>query len=173
MPEPIDGHYFNWLRKQVLDSNAPTYLYFDLLDLLYRTQYIAVILGDRNRLDDGLELRLDFLRETGLEDDCYWHDLPCSVLEVLIAFAKRASFVTDDPIPYWFWKFIENLRLDGYRTLSRSERRLVNRVIETWMYRIYDYSGDGGLFPMSEPIEDQRQLEIWYQFNQYLDDQGL
>lgn len=176
MSEPIDGLYFNWLRAQVLARNAPSYLYHDLLNLLYRTEFVSFILGDDNRHADGLELRLDFLRETGNDFDSYWYHAPCSVLEVLIAFAKRACFETfPDGMSEaeWFWRFIQNLRLDSYQTISRSQKLMVIRILETWMYRVYDPSGEGGLFPLNEPREDQTKLEIWYQFNRYLDDQGL
>jgi hypothetical protein len=173
MPEPIDGQYFNWLRRQVLAYDAPSFLYLDLLNLLYRTEFVYIIMGDENRAEDGIELRLDFLRETNADNDLHWFQAPCSVLEVLIAFARRAAFETDMPSAEWFWRFIANLRLDGFQSLSRSDRRIVERVLETWMWRIYDYSGYGGLFPLHEPDEDQRKLEIWYQFNRYIDDQGL
>jgi hypothetical protein len=173
MPEPIDGLYFNWLRAKVVDHRWPTHMYLDLLKILYGTEFVWTLIGDKNREDDGLELRLDFLRESRVESEPYWFESPCSVLEVLLALAKRAEFVTEMPVKDWFWVFLTNLRLDGCRTVSRSEKLLVDRALETWMFRIYDPSGYGGLFPMREPKEDQTQLELWYQFNRYIDDQGL
>lgn len=173
MGEPIDGQYFNWLRAKVLDYDTPSYMYLDLLRILFQTQFVWVIAGDDNRIKDGLELRDYFLRETGMENDPYWYEAPCSVFEVLLALADRACFVTEIPVKDWFWRFITNLRLDGYRTISRVEAVIVNRTIETWLFRAYHRSGDGGIFPLRESNEDQTQLELWYQMNRYIDDQGL
>lgn len=174
MPEPIEGAYFNWLRAKVLDYNTPTYMYLELLKILYRTEFIWLLIGDENRADDGLELRTMFLNETGLDNDPYWFRSACSVLEMLIAFAKRAAFETDMTDKEWFWIFITNLGLDRYKTVTTpNEKRTIERTLETLMLRLYDHSGYGGLFPLREPMEDQTKLEIWFQFNRYLDDQGL
>lgn len=174
MPEPIEGAYFNWLRAKVVEYETPTYWYIDLLKILYRTEFICLLAGDENRKADGFELRTDFLRETRSEKDQHWLNSPCSVLEVFIAFSYRASFETDTPAKDWFWVFITNLGLDRYQTqISTPDVRTVERVLETFMYRLYDYSGYGGMFPLQEPKEDQTKLEIWFQFNRYLDDQHL
>lgn len=174
MPEPIDGLYFNWLRAKVLDYDAPGYLYLNLLKILYGTEFVFILDGDDNRREDGLELRLSFLRESRVANEQHWFESPCSILEVLIALAYRAEFVNEMPARDWFWRFIQNLRLDGYTSsISRVDRVLIDRILETWLFRIYDYSGDGGLFPLQRPTEDQRKIELWYQLNRYLDDQGL
>lgn len=174
MPEPIDGAYFNWLRARVLAYDAPPYMYLDLLKILYRTEFVWLLIGDKNREDDGLELRIHFLNETGLDNDPYWFENPCSVLEVFIAFAVRASFDTDMPVSEWFWIFIANLGMDSYQgRVSRADEAMINRILETFIFRMYDHSGYGGLFPLREPIENQKELEIWIQFNRFLDDQGL
>lgn len=173
MPEPIDGLYFNWLRAKVLDYEAPTYLYLDLLRVLFQTEFVWILVGDKNREEDGLELRGRFLNECGVANDPQWFASPCSILEVLVAFATRAEFVTEMPVKEWFWQFMINLKLDGYQTISRVEKVLIDRILETWMFRLYDHSGDGGLFPLQEPHEDQKQIELWYQFNRFIDDRGL
>lgn len=174
MPEPIEGAYFNWLRAKVLDHEAPSYLYLELLKVLYRTEFVWLLIGDKNREDDGLELRVRFLQSTGLDNDPYWFESPCSVLEVFIAFSHRASFETDMPEKDWFWIFITNLGLERYNgRLSKADEVLIGRILETFMYRLYDHSGYGGLFPLHEPTEDQTRLEIWYQFNRFIDEKGF
>jgi hypothetical protein len=174
MAEPIDNAYFNWLRAKVLAHDTPPYLYLDLLKILYRTEFVWFLIGDKNRIDDGLELRIHFLNAAGVNQDAYWFESPCSVLEVLIAFAERASFDTDMPVKDWFWIFMTNLNLDGYSgVLTPSDEDTINQILETLILRTYDHSGYGGLFPLREPRENQRNLEIWIQFNRYLDDQGL
>src|SRR3954471_6882281 len=109
MIEPIDNEYFNWLCAKVLDRKGR--VYHSLLKILYETEFVPMVHADKHRVDDGLELRTDFLRETHMERDDLWLDQPCSVFEVLLSFANRASFQTDTPVKEWFWIFMENLNL--------------------------------------------------------------
>lgn len=171
MDEPIDGLYFNWLCAKVLPREAPNYI--GLMRILYNTEFVWVVSGDKNRAEDGLELRLYFLRETHLDKDEAWYYSPCSVLEALIAFSQRASFQTDTPAYDWFWVFIDNLGLHDYRRVSKTDESKINDILNRFLYRTYDQKGDGGLFPMRRPNYDQREVEIWYQFYEYLEDQGL
>lgn len=170
MPEPIEETYFNWLCAKVLSVNVPIYL--ELMRILYRTEFVWVIAGDENRAEDGCELRDDFLRESYLRKDQNWYDQPCSVLEVLIAVAKRASFQTDNPVDYWFWQIVENLGLDEFRQVSNQDVGIIEDILYNFVWRQYDESGHGGMFPMRWPKRDQREVEIWYQFFDYLEENG-
>lgn len=171
MSEPIEESYFNWLRAKVL---SPTNMqYQDLLRELHRTEFVWLIPGDRNRAEDGLELRLDFGVESRLDPDPEWQHIGCSILEMLFAFAKRASFQTDNPPKDWFWEFITNLDLGELRhVLNEDDILFVDDVLQKFIWRTYDPSGLGGMFPMRWPKQDQTKVEIWYQFCEYLDDQG-
>ena len=118
-------------------------------------------------MEDGKDLRLDFIRESGLALDTSWFDDGCSVLEMLVGFSRRASFQTDIPEQTWFWRFISNLRLadstdDGF------DPQDVELILSDFVWRTYDYDGFGGLFPLQDPREDQRGVEIWYQFCEYI-----
>src|SRR5688572_21362138 len=113
MDEPIEELYFNWLCAKVTSPHINNY--YDLLRILHRTEFVWFISGDRNRKEDGLELRDYFLNESGYEKDPLWYNELCSVLEVLIAFAQRAAFQTDILAKNWFWIFMENLKLNEYR----------------------------------------------------------
>jgi hypothetical protein len=164
--ESLDELYFDWLRAKVL---APRDMnYEDLLQLLYRTEFTWEILNDRNRASDGKELRYDFFRETNYPRDQLWAEYPCSVLEMLIGFAIRAAFLTDMPVRDWFWKMIENLRLNDYRQISEDDLPTIHKRLDTFISRTYDRNGNGGLFPMRRPKDDQRKVEIWYQFSDYM-----
>lgn len=172
MSEPIEESYFNWLRAKVLSPNNYR-LYLDLLRLLHETEFVWVVPGDKNRAEDGLELRIDFHRESRLNPDPSWEHVGCSIFEMLLAFAKRASFQTDDSVKDWFWDFITNLDLGEYRhVLSDDDILFIDDVLQKFIWRTYDPSGLGGMFPMRWPKEDQTKVEIWYQFCQYLEDQG-
>jgi hypothetical protein len=175
MSEPLEALYFNWLCAKVVvtDKSTPSLTHWKLLRTLYQIEFVWQIMGDDNRAEDGKELRYYFTLAAEIPDDPQWRILPgCSLLEMLIAFAKRAEFQTDDPAREWFWEFIDNLGLseftDGYDFTEED----VEEIVEPFIWRTYDSSGYGGLFPMHNPRADQRRVELWYQFFQYLEDRG-
>ena len=45
---------------------------------------------------------------------------------------------------------------------------LVQERVDVFLDRAYSPDGTGGLFPLHEPDEDQRQVELWYQMSAYL-----
>lgn len=171
MREPIEDLYFNWLCAKVLDTSTRNY--YNLAHILYSTEFVWIIPFDKHRVEDGIELRDDFLRETQTEVDVLWYEQPCSIFEVMVAFAKRASFQTDISVANWFKEFIINLRLDPFRVVSDSDVPYIHDILNTFMWRTYDPSGDGGLFPMRRTHNDQKEIEIWLQFCEYVDDRGL
>lgn len=171
MREPIENEYFNWLCAKVLDVHV--HIYHDLLKILHNKEFTWTIGMDKNRAEDGLELRTDFLLETDWERNSAWLNQPCSVFEMLIALSKRACFQTDISERDWFWTFMTNLGLEEYRRVTRPDLREIESIIDTFIERKYDPNGYGGLFPLRCPNHDQREIEIWHQFNEYLEDQGL
>lgn len=170
MEEPIENLYFNWLCAKVL--NVTVRNYYDLMHILYTTEFVWIIEGDKNRAEDGCELREDFTRETGYFDQ-ELNESPCSVFEVLLAIANRASFQTDTPVREWFWRFMRNLGLDEYRRVQDFDRPVIEDVLNMFIYRTYRSDGHGGLFPMNDTNDDQRKKELWHQLCEYLDDQRL
>ena len=70
-------------------------------------------------------------------------------------------------VPVWFWMFLDNIGL-LYFTDSEWNEELVSRTILTWLSREYDRTGQGGLFPLREPYEDQREVPLWNQLNAYI-----
>jgi hypothetical protein len=171
MREPIENEYFNWLCAKVLHDRSRTY--YTLLLIMHKTEFIIVVPFDRHRAADGIELRQDFIREINAEPDDEWMDLPCSVLEMMLAFSKRVSFQTDLPTDQWFWEFMTNLNLNEFRHVSDSDVPEIERTLHILNWRTYDPRGNGGMFPLSQTDNDQREVEIWYQFCEYLDEKGL
>lgn len=171
MTEPIEAEYFNWLCAKVILPYTNNY--YDLMRILYNTEFVWVVAGDRNRKEDGLELRQYFLNETSSDKNPDWFNDLCSVLEVLIAFAQRASFQTDTPVYDWFWIFMENLNLNEYRRVSKLDETKIEEILYNFIWRIYSENGYGGLFPLDMTEEDQRQVEIWYQFCAWVDEKAL
>ena len=138
---------------------------------LYVKEFVWLIPNDDNRAEDGKELRYEFINEQGIDEvDQAWLDLGCSVLEMMIALARRAAFESDDEVVEWFWRFIFNLGLNNHTDIayaSKTERE-VDNVLDTVIFRTYDADGLGGLFPLTHPRQDQRKVELWYQLAAYL-----
>lgn len=172
MNEPIEESYFNWLCAKVVSLETfPTYL--DLMRILYSTEFVWIISGDRNRASDGEELRIEFSNETRIPRDDLWFEEPCSILEMLIAFSRRASFQTDIPSREWFWEFITNLNLEDYKRVNESDMTNINDILYNFIWRLYSHDGRGGILPIRKPMKDQTKVEIWYQFCEYVEDRGL
>jgi hypothetical protein len=169
--EPLDDAYFRWLCAKVLKHHDR--MYHDLLLIMYKTEFVWLVSGDQHREADGVELRYDFRMDTNTEKDDIWEAQPCSVLELFIAFANRASFQNDEPVKTWFWRFMENLMLDQFRQVSDSDVPIIEDIIDTFIWRTYDSHGRGGMFPMTQTNNDQRTIELWYQFFEYLDEMEL
>jgi hypothetical protein len=177
MAEPIEDLYLNWLYAKVAYSDAPSspsVSYHRLLQSLHAIEFVWVVSMDENRAQDGLELRNEFIKQAHIPDvPDDWYNMPCSVLEMLIAFSRRASFETEYSSEEWFWMFLSNIGLDEQHDSSIGLTTLVNEVIDTVIWRTYDPDGHGGLFPLDDAEEDQRRVEIWHQFCEYLVDKDL
>jgi hypothetical protein len=177
MAEPIEDLYLNWLYAKVAYSDAPSspsVSYHKLLQTLHSIEFVWVVAMDENRAQDGLELRNEFIRQAHICDaPDSWYNMPCSVLEMLIAFSRRAAFETEYSSDEWFWMFLANIGLDDLHDSSAGLVALVTSVIDTVIWRTYDPDGHGGLFPLDDPEHDQRGVEIWHQFCEYLVDKNL
>lgn len=171
MNEPIEELYFKWLCAKVMPQHSDNYN--GLLTVLHRTEFVWVVPGDDNRAADGIELRLDFLRETNFFRERAWFETPCSVLEMLIALSYRTAFQTQTTVQDWFWLFIQNLGLEECRRITDGDIPAIQSILDRFIWRNYSYNGDGGLFPMRSPRRDQRKVEIWYQFGDFVEDQRL
>lgn len=175
MDEPIEEIYFNWLYLKVASVAVPTpsLTYWTLFRDLHSVEFVWLLTGDDNRAEDGLDVRKQFLREARLDQDPPWLSIGCSVLEMLIAFSERASFETEISSRDWFWIFLENLNLSELNDASSRVTDKAYHIINKFVWRDYEYSGQGGLFPLRNPRRDQRKLEIWYQFCDYLIDRDI
>lgn len=173
MEESLEDLYFNWLCAKITLSEAPSQSYSILLRVLHAEEFVWLILGDDNRAEDGRDLRLEFIRESRLAPTTTFHEDPCSVLEMLIAFARRAEFQTELSLGEWFWIFIANLGLADCYDDNGVDPDYISEVIYNFVWRTYDFEGTGGLFPMRDPVEDQTKVELLYQFSEYLVDHDL
>ena len=175
----LDDAYFEWLYSQIgpLKNRNPERNFWHLCRQLYSTEFIWFVPNDDNRVEDGKELRAAFLsstRTTLSARDRDWMDLGCSMLEMLVALAKLASFESGRSHVEWFWRFMHNLELDGYsdkvysRSVGRGVDEGVEEVLDRLNNRTYSRDGTGGLFPLRHARQDQREIELWYQMSSYL-----
>jgi hypothetical protein len=174
MVEPLENLYFNWLCAKIYynQNSTPSLTYWRLLRILQNTEFVWLISGDDNRAEDGLELRVEFLLESDIPDIPEWRRNPgCSLLEMLIAFSRRAQFSTGTTSKEWFWEFIRNLDLIEFNDASLTYEA-VEGILNQFIWRTYEANGNGGMFPLDDPKQDQRKVEIWYQFCDYLVDKN-
>lgn len=168
--ELLEEDYFDWLCSKVEDPRSRRHT--KLLKALHRTEFVWLVQGDDNREADGKALRREFIVEKHIRRAGTWRTLEeCSMLEMLVAFARRAEWMTSIRYDEWFWRFMENLKLTG-NSHSLTYRE-IESTLERVIWRQYDESGEGGLFPMQRPRANQREVELWYQLSEYLLDRAI
>lgn len=168
----LDDQYLEWLYRQIaaVSNRNPKRSYWELAKQLYSKEFSWFVPNDDNRIEDGKDLRWEFLMECGLPEDHPWMELDCSMLEMLVALARRTSFESYGTVMEWFWELMDNI---GFRECTDDKydsqiRRYVDQRLDTIINRKYEPNGDGGLFPLKHSFDDQRKVEIWYQMSHYL-----
>ena len=173
MSEHLDEHYFTWLYSQVcsprLKNRARSY--WGLLRQMHRTEFVWLIPNDDNRVEDGRDLRYEFLNSEGIDRASQeWLSLGCSMLEMMIALSRRLAFEDDGEPRVWFWHLIATLEMQEFtdRNYDDNAAEIIDEKLNRVIYRTYSPDGTGGLFPLRRPEEDQRKVELWYQLSAYL-----
>lgn len=174
--DKVKNEYFEWMYDCICrDRFASSISYRKLLMHLHSVEFTYVIPRDRNRAEDGIDLRYRFAYEHPYLDDAERYlDGPCSVLEMMVALAIRCEEGTMDNPQFgnrtgqWFWSMVNNLGL-GNMVDERYDRRYVDTVISRFLNRDYEPNGRGGLFTVRNRKEDLRDVEIWYQLQWFLD----
>lgn len=172
----VKQEYFNWLCEVAhIDTGAATY--WILAKDLHSIEFTWLVPNDDNRAADGISLREEFSVEHLYFDYRDLDDSPCSMLEMLIGLARRMEFElcdVDDTRDYtasYFWEMLDNIGLLAYDDdvyIEREGTFNVEAIINIFLNRDYRRNGDGGLFPLIHPREDQRSIEIWYQMQAYI-----
>ena len=169
----MENAYYSWLVGLIGDDYVANN-YQKLLWKLYATDYIWELDYDRSRAADGLYLRREYARTSGIIIDVVMQNRGCSVLEMMIAFARKAEFdIMHDPdygdrSGQWFWTMLENLSLDIYDDWHFFENE-VDRILDVFLHHRYERSGIGGAFPVIGCGADLRSKDLWYQMNAYLE----
>lgn len=121
---------------------------------------------------------------------------PCSVLEMLVGLAVSIESEImmnqekGNRTAVWFWEMIINLLYENcrdelqiqgpfevplfYRWSDRFIDEKCGEMLQMFVVKImdrtYDECGLGGLFPLKAMDEDQRNVEIWYQAQRWLEE---
>lgn len=173
--EDYDG-YFLWLCSLV---NADMTRYSELLWILQDTDFVWVLELDESRAVDGLDLRREYVELSGEDWVTFW-ERGCTVLEMLIAFARRIEGImgdvnTGDRTRVWFWEMLRNLGLKPYSNIrmeyedSRENDILeISMILSRWMNREFDCDGVGSVFPLRVAMHDQRERTLVYQMYDYI-----
>lgn len=175
----IRQDYFQWLcEKMHVDCGADSYWF--LMRELHDIPFISIVDHDENRAYDGTSLRERYFAESSWMDNFDALDGPCSMLEMLVALSERISFELGDPDygeprpDRYFWEMMDNLELADLSDSKWDEMDGDFRTrcaIDILLNREYDEDGKGGLFPLKYNNGiNQREIEIWYQMQGYLNE---
>jgi hypothetical protein len=170
MKSQVEQQYFEWLISQIDIRGTRTF--YDLFEMLFTIEFVWTVPHDNNRLQDGLDLRTEFLNgyPRGSRQKIYLGK-GATVLEVLIALSRRLAFTAGGRAEDWAWQLLANLRLNKMTDpFTENKARKVDNIIETLIWRQYRDDGFGGFFPLNWPDKDQTQVEIWYQMQKYVNE---
>lgn len=171
MSEPATEDYIRWLAPQITPRRNRDFS--DLLHIMFEKEFVMLVVGDDNRIQDGCDLRIEFFRNAGIppyvDPEIFG---PVSVLEVLIGVARRVAFLTDENQEDWAWTLMKHLGLDRMSgRLGPRRQDQIEDILNRLIFRQYEPDGQGGFFPLAWPKRDQRECEIWTQMNAYLVEQ--
>lgn len=167
MSEVLDDQYLDWLYAIVGLQEENVY-HQHLMRQLFSKEFVMLVPNDDNRCMDGIALRKEFVNSGRMiRPEKHWLEMGCSVLEMLIGIARHLSFSEEGEIGEWFWHLVENLGLTRYSD-GRWHGRRIDEILERLVWRTYSFDGNGGLFPLREPHEDQRSVELWFQMEAYI-----
>lgn len=169
MSELLDDRYLDWLYAMVGLQEENVHHYHLMKQLLSREfVYMPAAVGDGNRAADGMYLRRQFAKsDISIRPDEDWFKIACSILEMMIGLSRHLAFNAEGEVGEWFWHLVNNLGLTRYND-GRWNGRRIDEVIERLVWRQYSYDGNGGLFPLLRPHDDQRYVELWFQMEAYI-----
>lgn len=169
--------YINWLANKVTVYVGSEYSI--LIRRLWEIPFVWQIPDDSNRCVDGNQLRTVYVQSHQVlhRDIVFPYDGGCTFLEFLIGLSERINDIMYDPkgdkTNEYFWMLITNMCLDHCTDGAYGKTWddfYIEEAVSRIMTRNYQEDGCGGLFPLKNPIENQKLVPIWYQMNAYLNE---
>lgn len=168
--DELSQAYYEWLVYDILSSRPN---WFPILKVLHSRDYVPIMIMDDSRAKDGVNMRDIYMSKVNntyavVQGSNPWVDIPCSMLEMMIAFAIRIKeeFYSEyddifDMTTIIFSSFMSSLGIDT-ETITEEE---LNIIINNFICRNYDPSGKGSLFNLSGKTLDidWRDPPIWNQ----------
>ena len=171
----VEVEYYSWLLDKIdyyEEDYNPGHSYNQLLEQLFNSEFYWTVPNDDNRAADGIALRTIFTDEEGWNSDPL-EGAPCSMLEMLVALSMKIESEVmwngdENRTSEWFWMMIRNLNLDQFYDQNFDLDQFLT-ILDQFLTRNYEKSGQGGLFPLHEKgVKNQQKVEIWYQMQAFL-----
>lgn len=125
---------------------------------------------DENRMYDGLAMRREYEEYLNNEEGDIPDDSePCSMLEFFVGFSHRLvrdMFGNEDfDRTELLGIMLSNLDIWCYTDDNFDDRAKedINECLDIFVHREYNAHGEGGLFPIDEPDDDLRDVDMWVQ----------
>jgi len=170
--EYILQDYFEWLTHQIRHDKPRRGNYEKLLFYLHNLEYTYTIPFDKNRSDDGENLRWYYKYDGGNSRILEW-GASCTVLEMLVGLSWQMESIMENTeidysISYWFWKMIKNLKLDEMTNGKFNEDYIIEKI-DIFINREYGPDGKGNIIFIRGCKDDIREVDVWTQMCWYLD----
>ncbi len=113
----LDERYFIWLYSSIgsVKAKDKSKTHWSLARQLFKKEFIWIIPNDDNRIEDGKDLRREFLKSSEIDGvDRAWLNMNCSMLELLVVLSRISCFEADGDTSVWFWHLMRVLDLDKF-----------------------------------------------------------
>ena len=172
------NQYIEWisigkLRMDYQEFSKYNAMIWALVDIPF--SYIHPM--DENRYNDGMNMRIEFenLTSWDISQEAGYRD-QCTVYEMMAALAYRCEhqLMRDgsgiDRTKFWFFEMCKNLDILkwDFDHLNYDYKKDIDTKIGVWLRREYEFDGRGGAFPIKNATENQKNVQIWEQMNQFL-----
>lgn len=166
----LSKRYFEYLIYENIVAK-PSWV--PILEILFSRDYYSMLIMDNSREGDGKLLRDNFMAMINGNDaiefnSSPWVDIPCSMLEMMIALANRITLefyaVDDDIYPMSTIIFASMLDSLGINMDLQTQDE-VEDIITRFIRRDFSPDGRGSLFDLrGKTVDiDWRDLPIWNQ----------
>lgn len=191
--------YFNWLCVLVHADDYLGKEWYILAKILHDVEFYWTVPNDDNRASDGVKLREVWLstlkneaEDLGVGTYIPMDALkgPCTMLEMMVALASRLESDvmqndTDGNRTWlWFWYMVHNLISDANNmdchwwhkactddSITPDVANIIKEMVRICLDREYGVNGHGGcLFPLLNCLVDRREVEIWYQAQDWINE---